>query len=316
MTSPRLCPVCLHGPTVGYRDVDEIAFFRCEACGSLFADPAFIAKVEAGEVVNYLNPYWDSEIKAARERNFGGSVARVAETIRLCQIPIHRFIDIGSGAGGLLDSLSELLPEIADRFYGIELFPPVPALRTTHPNYRLGTLDGMAESFEAGVCIEVIEHLSPSMLRGLVAQLSRRATPGALFLFNSAQPSFVEQQDPGYLDPLGRGHIVSYSLAGAAAIFGACGFQIVPLPGRDWAFLAEYAQTPERVGLDAMFDRLWHPNPQNIAMLAEARYGQMMISIGLESARAYLEAASVNERALWARDLQAQLDATAHETAA
>jgi hypothetical protein len=42
----------------------------------------------------------------------------------------------------------------------------------------------------------------------------------------------------------------------------------------------------------------------------------MMISIGLESARAYLEAASANERALWARDLQAQLDATAHETAA
>ncbi len=310
MTSSTNCPVCLRGPSRAYREVDGIAFLRCESCGSLFADPAFIAQIEAGEVVNYREDYWNSEIQAARERNFGSNLARVAETIRMCRIPIQRFIDIGAGAGGLLDSLAELLPEIAEKFYGIELFPPAPNLRSTHPHYRLGTLDSMTERFEAGICIEVIEHLSPSTLRGLVAQLARRAVPGALFLFNSAQPGFVEQHDPGYLDPLGRGHIVSYSLAGAAAIFAPAGFHIIPLPGRDWAFLAEFSDRPPPTSLDAMFERLWHPLRENLDMLAGARYGQMMIGMGLDSARVYLEAATADERTRWALDLQAELQAS------
>jgi hypothetical protein len=307
MIAPHTCLVCLRGPTAFYREVEGVAYFRCEPCGSLFADPDFISKVESGEVVNYRSPYWDSELKAARERNTGASLARVAETIRFCRIPVRRLIDIGTGAGGLLDALSELLPEMSDRFYGIELFPPAPALRSLHRNYRLGTLDGMAETFEAGVCIEVIEHLTPSMLRGLVAQLARRAASGALFLFNSAQPSFVEQHDPGYLDPRGRGHIVSYSVAGATRIFAESGFHLIPLPGRDWAFLAEFSDTPPKLGIDAMFERLWSPNPDNMAMLAGAKYGQLMISMGLESARAYLEHATAHERTLWALALDAKL---------
>ncbi len=296
--------------------MDGIAFFRCEPCGSLFADPAFIARVEAGEMLNYRDPYWDTEISAARERDAGSSLARVAETMRMCRIPIERFIDIGAGAGGLLDCLAELTPEIAGHFYGIELFPPAPALRSKHPNYRIGTLDGMPEMFEAGICIEVIEHLTPSTLRGLAAQLARRATPGALFLFNSAQPGFVEQHDPGYLDPLGRGHIVSYSLAGAAAIFAPAGFHIIALPGRDWAFLAEFCENPPPTGIDAMFERLWHPNPENLALLEGAKYGRMLIGMGLDSARAYLEAACVQERTRWALGLQAELDAARREMAA
>jgi SAM-dependent methyltransferase len=310
------CPVCLRGPTAWYRSVDAIAFFRCVPCGSLFADPAFIARVENGDVANYRDSYWDHEITAAQERNAGGSLARVAETMRLCRVPIKRFIDIGAGSGGLLDCLAELLPEIAGRFYGIELFPPAPELRSKHPNYRLGTLDTLTETFEAGVCIEVIEHLSASTLRGMAAQLARHAAPGALFLFNSAQPSFVQEQDPAYLDPLRRGHIVSYSVAGAAAIFAPAGFHILPFPGRDWAFLAEFCATPPRSGLDAMFDRLWHPRQENLALLASARYGQMMIAMGLDSARAALEAATVQERTEWALCLQAQLETALRKTAA
>ncbi len=307
MTSPKTCPVCLRGPTSWYRAVEDVAFFRCDPCGSLFADPAFIARVESGEVVNYRGAYWDSELNAARERNTGASLVRVAETIRLCRIPIRRFIDIGTGTGGLLDTLAELLPELAGRFYGIELFPPAPGLRSSHPNYRLGTLDGMEESFDAGVCIEVIEHLSPSMLRGLVAQLARRAAPGALFLFNSAQPSFVETHDPGYLDPLGRGHIVSYSIEGASGIFAESGFHVIPLPGRDWAFLAEFSDTPPATGTEALFARLWSPDTENLAMLAGAKFGQLMLAIGLDSARVYLEHATADERTRWALALESQL---------
>ncbi len=300
MSAGTPCIVCERAPANPYREVDGIGYFRCTSCGSLFADPAFIARIESGEVVNYQSAYWDSEVRSAKERSFGAGLMRSAETIRLCRIPINRFIDIGSGTGSLLDAFSALLPEIADRFYGIEVFPPEPDLRSTHPNYRIGTLQSLTEIFDAGVCIEVIEHLSPGMLRGLVAQLAQRAAQGALFLFNSAQPSFVESHDPGYLDPHGRGHIVSYSVEGARTIFEPAGFRVIALPGRDWAFLAEFGQVPGQppgeIGLDALFTRLWTPHPDNMAMLAKARFGPLMIGVGLDSSRVYLEHAAAQSR--------------------
>ena len=96
-------------------------------------------------------------------------------------------------------------------------------MRTT----SIGTLDSVDRTFDAGVCIEVIEHLTPTILRNLVAQLAAVSRPGSLYLFNSGQPDFVEREDPAYLDPHGRGHIVSYSLAGAASIFGPAGFNVI-----------------------------------------------------------------------------------------
>jgi hypothetical protein len=289
------CMVCGVGAARGYRVVQGVQFFKCPDCGSICADPAFIRRIEAGEVVNYNSAYWDSEIHAADERCYGSSLSRVAETLRLCRIPVHRFIDIGSGSGALLDSLARLLPELSSRFWGIEAFPPPENLRSKHPNYRIGTLADLSGTFDAGVCIEVIEHLSPDMVRGLAADLARRATPGALFYFNSSQPSFVETQDPGYLDPLGRGHIASYSVRGLAHLFNPSGFNIIRWPGRDWAFLAEYTGRQE-VGRDDLFQRLWNPLPENMSNLLSARFGPLMVSMGFESARCYLEHSIVMDR--------------------
>jgi GT2 family glycosyltransferase/SAM-dependent methyltransferase len=255
----------------------------------MFADPEFTRRVETGEVVNYQSAYWDSEITAADERCFGTSVIRVAEVFRMCRIPIRRFIDIGSGTGALLDALDRLMPELSSVFWGIEAFPPSAERHSRHPNYRIGTLADLSGTFDAGICVEVIEHLSPDTLRRLAAELAQRATPGALFLFNSGQPGFVENHDPGYLDPLGRGHIASYSIAGAAHIFNSCGFNIIALPGRDWAFLAEYTADRTAVDRDALFQRLWHPRRENIELLQSARFGPLIIGIGLEASRCYLE---------------------------
>lgn len=307
------CAVCRHVACTPYREVDGVQFLSCGRCGCLIADPGFIARVEAGDVVNYQSPYWESEIRSAEERSYGSSLSRVAEVIRMCRIPIGRFIDIGSGTGSLLDAVDRLLPEISGRFHGIELFPPAPEHRSRHPNYRLGTLVDMAETFDAGVCIEVIEHMSPSMVRGLAADLARRSRPGSLFYFNSAQPSFVASHDPAYLDPLGRGHIASYSVTAAACLFGPSGFRVIELPGRDWAFLAEFTGQPEgdaaQTGVDPLFARLWHPHPDNIAMLQSARFGPFMIVVGLEASRCYLEHATGMERTRWALDLKQQIDA-------
>ena len=277
------CAVCKANAAQRYRNVDGVGYLRCGACGSLFADPDFLV---AGTVV-YADDYWRNELHAARERCFGPAVLRVAETIAYCRLPIRAFVDIGAGTGWLLDALETLLPEVIDRFHAVEPYPPPPPHRTSNANYVVGTLDSVDRTFDAGVCIEVIEHLPPTILRNLVAQLAAVSRPGSLYLFNSGQPDFVEREDLAYLDPHGRGHIVSYSLAGAASIFGPAGFNVIKLPGRAWAFLAEFG--PQHlVDAEALIARLWHPVPENVSMLQSARFGELIRAAGIEAARAYL----------------------------
>jgi hypothetical protein len=277
------CTVCEAGAARSYRSVDGVGYFRCDACGSLFADPDFVAASAAV----YADEYWQSELNAAHERCYGPAIQRVAETIAYCRIPIHAFIDIGAGTGWLLDALEVLLPEVIDRFHAVELYPPPPPHRTANPNFVVGTLGDVGRTFDAGVCIEVIEHLAPTTMRTLVEQLATVSRPGSLYLFNSGQPNFVEHEDPGYLDPHGRGHIVSYSLAGATSIFRPAGFNVIELPGRAWAFLVEFGPRL-RVDAETLIARLWHPVPENVSMLRSARFGELIRAVGIDSARAYL----------------------------
>jgi hypothetical protein len=281
------CPICEADAALPYREVDGVGYFRCGGCGSLFAHPDFLARIDSSAADEYGTEYWQSELPAARERCFGPAVLRVAETIAYCRIPIHAFIDIGAGTGWLLDALEALLPEATDRFHAVELYPPPSEHRTGHPNYVVGTLGSLPITFDAGVCIEVIEHLTPATLRMLVAQLAARSRPGSLYLFNSGQPAFVEHEDPAYLDPHRRGHVVSYSVAGAECIFNPAGFNVIALPGRHWAFLAEFGPK-QMVDEDTLISRLWRPVPENAAMLHSARFGALIRSAGIDTARAYL----------------------------
>lgn len=299
------CPIC-QAPAGLLRTVDEVPFFRCTGCFSLFAHPDFLDAVERGSTVNYHGAYWAQELASARQRSYGGTIVRVAETLRMARIPVRRFLDIGSGPGFLLDALAALLPNIAGMFHGIELLPPPPADRSRHPNYRIGTVGDLDGPFDAGVCIEVIEHLTPQILSLMLRQLAARSSPGALYYFNSAQPSFVEGTDPGYLDPKRRGHIVSWSIAGARAIFAPAGFDVIAIPGRDWAFFAEFG--PQRaVSVDDLMSWLWQPVPDNLALFRHDAFGPMFETIGVELTRCYLEAALAEGRGQWALSLEQQI---------
>ncbi len=302
------CPICQHRSSL-HVTIEEINYYNCSGCQSIFAHPDFLRRIESSSVLNYRDEYWADEIGSARERSYGTSIIRLAETLRIARVPVHRILDIGSGPGFLLDALDMIVPGIAGRTYGIELFPPPPEKRSTHRNYKIGQIADLPEKFDAGVCIEVIEHLTPGILRNILRQLADRSNQGAIYFFNSAQPSFVHSVDPGYLDPHRRGHIVSWSIAGVRTIFEPAGFNVIPLPGRDWAFLAEYG--PVRlVGTDTLMEWLWRPLPENLALTNNDPYGPLFGAIGLESARCYLEAATVEARTQWAVALKSELEKT------
>ncbi len=301
------CPVCASGTTQQYLVVSGVDYHECLECECLFADPTFMAEIEAGAVQSYQDDYWKMEIAAARERSFGSSLNRVAEIFLYARQPIHNFIDVGSGPGFLLDSLAQLMPMSHHVFHAIELFPPPIDYRTRHPNYVIGQLKDMPHKFQAGSCVEVIEHLTPKMLEGLVQQLSEKSDPGAIYYFGSGQPAFVKNENQSYLDPHIRGHIMSYSTKSLAPIFAKYGFNVIPLPGRTWAFLAE-AAPPRAYSVEELLHRIWTAVPENVAALKDKKFGPLMYIMGIESARCYFESALCAQRTSWALSLQAEKD--------
>ncbi len=300
------CHLC-GGRLAHDRDVDGVAFGRCEGCGSIAAEDDFLARIEDGTARPYDDSYWEFEMEAAQKRCYGSNPLRVAEVFIQARRPIERFVDISAGSGLLLDALSELMPEARDMFWGVEPFPPPERFRTHHPNFRVGFLGEMEGHFDAGVCIEVIEHIPPRHIRSLMTDLAKVSRPGSTFYFNSSRPGSQAVETGDYLDPLRRGHIAAHSLAGLEALMGPLGFTIQPLPGRDWAFLAIF-QGGKALDTEGFLDRSWRPLPENLATLARTRFGEMMITAGTECGLAYTQMALCDERTGWARGLDAELE--------
>lgn len=302
------CQVCERGTLHAFGVCSGIEYLQCSLCQSICADEGAFNSANKGGSREYNEEYWSFEVRAARGRSYGSSILRAAEVFRMARVEVNRFLDISGGDGSLLDALSTLLPEMSEVFHVIEPFPPPPAFRSQHPNYKVGFIEDVEGQFDGGTCIEVIEHLFPETLKSLVRALSSRASPGALFYFNSAQPSFVIERDPAYLDPLVRGHVASYSVQGLQVLFRRFGFTVHELPGRDWGFLAEFTSAPPET-LDGMFARLWSPQPENVQRIEACKFGPMFLAAGLESARCYLEAANGEARTRWALSLERRLTA-------
>lgn len=276
------CPVCGSSGCQSFKVVANYEYFECVSCESIFIDPSILTKIDNGlSLIEYDHTYWDEESSAARERSYGSSLARVAEAILYARRDIDVFLDIGTGPGFLLDACHTYLPNAAHKFYGVEKFPPV--RHTTNANYVIGDVADLTLPVDGGCCVEVIEHLTPAMVSGILAGLSRVAQPNALFIFNSGQPSFVKNEDPGYLDPTKRGHIVSYSVRGFDHLARPHGFIARPIPGKTWAFVLEKTTEID----DVLINRIWAPSKSNRAMLTDPVMGSVMYIVGLESARAY-----------------------------
>jgi len=282
------CIVCAGCACDPYREFEGVDYFECRSCGSLFADRERFEATTPGSRA-YDSDYWSFEVASSRERSYGSSLLRLSEALLYLRRPAQRLLDVSTGPGQILDAVSQLNPALAERLIGVEPFPPPEAHRTKHPNYQIGFVSDLQGTFDGGLCVEVIEHLWPDTLRALIADLAKVSNDQALYLFNSAQPSFVKNVYPEYMSPHRLGHVVSYSIAAVRSVFAESGFEVHALPGRDWAFLAEFKGAP-LTGEDLM-TRVWTPLAENVALMKSGPFGHLLHAMGIESARCYLEAA-------------------------
>lgn len=274
------CPVCETGASKFHARIDGYDYFQCVECQSIYIDCTTLSRIDAGESTRiYDETYWREELRSARERADGVSLVRAGEAILYARRPVRRFLDVGTGPGYLLDTLARQFPAHADMFHGVELFPPEEHSR--HPNYSVGDVNSLKLRFDAGVCIEMVEHLTPRMLRNVAKGLAAISEPGSLWLFNTGMPEFVLQENPGYLDPLHRGHIVSYGLGGLMHLFEPLGFRVSAIPGKSYAWIAEFKPL-EAPSFD---ERIYRPLAENRALLEEAG---LLFQAAFESARASL----------------------------
>lgn len=209
----------------------------------------------------------------------------MAEALYYVRIPVNKFMDIGTGPGYFLDAVEKYLPGSKEIFYGTEKFPPEDRYRTQSPNYILTGYDSLQFKIDCGICIEVLEHLTPNMFEGILKDLAKVSNEQAFYIFNTGMPEFVLKEDPNYLDPIKRGHIFSYSIEGVNCVAEKWGFTAFELPGETWAFALEY-KSKSKAGTSIQ-SRIWCPLEQNMAILKDRKMGSVLKVLGLESARAY-----------------------------
>jgi hypothetical protein len=281
-----VCPVCSNSNTSLFKTVSIYNYYQCGSCNVLFISPDILEKMDQGAfLITYNNNYWKEELKAARERSWGTTLARVAEVFLYAKLPIKTFVDIGSGPGYFLDAINYQLPASAEIFYATELFPPAYEFCTTNKNYHRGSLLYLPFTFDAGCCIEVVEHLTPKMLRKMFADIAQKSVKNSIYIFNTGLVEYIINEDAGYLDPLVRGHVMGWSIAALQHIAGPLGFSIIPIPGKTWAFIAEYL--PDHNFEYPLNDRIWTALPENRQKLKDEQTGELMYILGLETARAY-----------------------------
>lgn len=269
-----------------FREVGKISYYTCNSCEVIFISPDVLARVDAGEgMIDYTESYWKRELPAARRRSWGSSLARVAELFLYARLPIKKFIDIGSGPGYLLDALQYHLPSSAGIFYGSEIYPPPAEFCTSNENYFTRDLLEFEFTFDAGCCIEVIEHLTPSMVMKLFSDLAVKSKENSIYIFNTGLSGFIKKENINYLDPLVRGHIMGWSTNGVQALTRSLGFQIFSIPGKAWAFIAEYR--PNHNFEKNLTYRIWKALPENTDILKDKKTGEVLYVLGLETARAY-----------------------------
>jgi hypothetical protein len=281
-----LCPCCSHKEAHIVKETGSYKYYKCGSCESIYINPSVIEQMDKGvSLIKYTDDYWNSELPSAKQRSYGPALARMAECFYYARIPINKFIDIGTGPGYFLDAVKKYLPNNEHVFYGVEKFPPPAEYMTESENYIIGDINETNHKFDAGICVEVIEHVTPNMFKGILEGLAKTSNPGAFYIFNTGMPDYVLHEDMDYLDPFTRGHIVSYSLKAIEVLSRDFGFTPFAIKGKSWAFGLEYkSQSNQKENIQ---DRIWSALPHNLNILSDKDMGEVLKVLGLDTARAY-----------------------------
>lgn len=282
------CPLCNKKSNLSVvKKLNEFSYRHCTDCDFIFIDNTVLAEIDNGkQVFQYQQEYWREELEAAKERSWGSAIARMSECLHYCKIPINRFIDIGTGPGYFLDAIDHFLPNSSDKFYGWEIFPPGKEFQTTHANYITHDLTGINIKFQAGLCMEVIEHITPKQVYDLMRNLRDKIDECACFIFNTGLVEYVLKEDMDYMDPIKRGHICIWSVKALNKLLNDLGYACYPIGKKTWAVAVEYKgnNNPNEI----IPDRIWSMLPENRKILEDKQSGSVIRILGLESARAYL----------------------------
>ena len=225
---------------------------------------------------------------AARERCFGPAVLRVAETIAYCRVPIawlhrhrrrHRLA--ARCAGGAAARGDRPVPRGRAISAATAASHRQCELCRRHAgrcasDLRCRCLHRGDRASHASDAARVWWHSLPRC-RGRDRFIC--STPGSRISWNARIPATSIRTAAGTSCPI-RWPV-------RRAIFEPAGFKVIELPGRAWAFLAEFgSQWPGDA--EALITRLWHPVPENVSMLRSARFGELIRAAALDTARAYL----------------------------
>lgn len=281
------CPLCRtvkDRPLI--KKVDRYSYHQCIECDFIFIDYDILNSIDNGKpVFQYHQTYWKQELEAAKERSWGPAMARMSECFHYCRIPINSFIDIGSGPGYFLDAVNHFLPASSNKFFGWEKYPPQAEFQTKHQNYFTSDLKEINIQFQAGLCMEVIEHLTPKQVYNLMLDLANKTDDGAFFIFNTGLTDYVLKEDMDYLDPVTRGHISIWSVRSLNILLNELRYSCYAIGKKTWAVGIEYKGTKQQE--NNIDSRIWKVLPENSKVLEDASSGSVIKILGLESARAY-----------------------------
>ena len=279
-----LCSVCECQSTI-FTEISGYKYYECSGCGIIAIENSVLDDIDNGsQLVEYKSDYWQREAQAADERSRAEGILRLAEAIYLTQRPVDHVLDVGTGTGKLLDYIKPVLCTNSSRVWGVELFPPPIDERSRSSQYVTGLIsDLQPKMFESGLCMEVIEHMTPKMVRELFRQLSLVSSPNACYYFNTALAFFVKNVDISYLDPTIRGHIVSWTVDGINHLCKEYGLTASVFPGRSWGFLVEKTLSPV-----PFIERLHNPISENLNFLSDNKGSRSLLGVAsAESIRGY-----------------------------
>lgn len=205
------CPVCRSTETRSFQVIDDMQYWRCEACQATWLDAAHHLTAEA-EYAHYLNH--ENEVDDPGYRRF---LSKLANPLLRVLPPQAEGLDFGCGPG---PALTAMLIEAGHR---MSLWDP----------FFATARDILDRRYDFITCTEVLEHLSDP--KGTFAMFDRLLRPGGwlglMTCFQTADEAFATwhyRKDPT--------HIVFYRAQTIEHIAGQLDWSC-EIPGKDIALL-------------------------------------------------------------------------------